>query len=92
MTSVTGSAHIGIAGAGVLGRLLAWQLSHAGHRVEVFDPAFTVQVETCFIDDFSHSEEVDLWRWHATPWPQRLQQRLWGLLDRLLVNLLDRRR
>ena len=39
MTSVTGSAHIGIAGAGVLGRLLAWQLSHAGHRVEVFDPA-----------------------------------------------------
>ena len=61
-------------------------------NVEVFDPAFTAQVETCFIDDFSHSEEVDLWRWHATPWPQRLQQRLWGLLDRLLVNLLDRRR
>ena len=30
---------IGIAGAGVLGRLLAWQLSHAGHAVEVFDPA-----------------------------------------------------
>jgi glycine oxidase len=33
------TARIGIAGAGVLGRLLAWQLSHAGHRVEVFDPA-----------------------------------------------------
>lgn len=32
-------ARIGIAGAGVLGRLLAWQLSHAGHAVEVFDPA-----------------------------------------------------
>jgi glycine oxidase len=31
--------HIGIAGAGLLGRLLALQLSHAGHRVEVFDPA-----------------------------------------------------
>lgn len=28
---------IGIAGAGVLGRLLAWQLSHTGHSVEVFD-------------------------------------------------------
>jgi glycine oxidase len=39
MTSAQGSARIGIAGAGVLGRLLAWQLSHAGHRVEVFDPA-----------------------------------------------------
>lgn len=30
---------IGIAGAGVLGRLLAWQLSRAGHEVTVFDPA-----------------------------------------------------
>ena len=32
-------ARIGIAGAGVLGRLLAWQLSRAGHHVTVFDPA-----------------------------------------------------
>jgi glycine oxidase len=32
-------ARIGIAGAGVLGRLLAWQLSRAGHQVTVFDPA-----------------------------------------------------
>lgn len=31
--------HIGIAGAGLLGRLLALELSHAGHRVAVFDPA-----------------------------------------------------
>jgi glycine oxidase len=30
---------IGIAGAGLLGRLLAWRLSNAGHRVTVFDPA-----------------------------------------------------
>ena len=30
---------IGIAGAGVLGRLLAVQLSAAGHAVQVFDPA-----------------------------------------------------
>ena len=30
---------IGIAGAGLLGRLLAWQLGRAGHRVDVFDPA-----------------------------------------------------
>ena len=29
----------GVAGAGLLGRLLAWQLGHAGHRVTVFDPA-----------------------------------------------------
>lgn len=30
--------HVGIAGAGLLGRLLAWRLSRGGHRVEVFDP------------------------------------------------------
>ncbi len=30
---------VGIAGAGVLGRLLAWCLSRAGHSVTVFDPA-----------------------------------------------------
>jgi glycine oxidase len=32
-------AAIAIAGAGVMGRLLAWQLSRAGHRVCVVDPA-----------------------------------------------------
>ena len=30
---------IGIAGAGLLGRLLAFQLGRAGHEVAVFDPA-----------------------------------------------------
>ncbi len=30
---------IGIAGAGLLGRLLAWQLARAGHAVSVYDPA-----------------------------------------------------
>ena len=33
------ASNIGIAGAGLLGRLLAWQLVRAGHRVNVFDPA-----------------------------------------------------
>lgn len=31
--------HIGIAGAGLLGRVLAWRWASAGHRVEVFDPS-----------------------------------------------------
>jgi len=31
--------HIGIAGAGLLGRLLAFELARTGHKVEVFDPA-----------------------------------------------------
>jgi glycine oxidase len=34
---------IGIAGAGLLGRLLAWRLTRAGHRVTVFDPAANEQ-------------------------------------------------
>ena len=34
---------IGIAGAGLLGRLLAWRLAQAGHRVSVFDPAASEQ-------------------------------------------------
>lgn len=32
---------IGVAGAGLLGRLLTWQLSRQGHQVSVFDPATT---------------------------------------------------
>ncbi len=34
-----GALHIGVAGAGLLGRLLAWRLAEGGHRVTVFDPA-----------------------------------------------------
>ena len=37
--SERGRLSIGIAGAGLLGRLLAWQLGRAGHRVSVHDPA-----------------------------------------------------
>ncbi|MBT9502629.1 MAG: FAD-dependent oxidoreductase [Burkholderiaceae bacterium] len=33
------SLQIGLAGAGLMGRLLAWRLALAGHRVIVFDPA-----------------------------------------------------
>ncbi len=32
------SSRIAIAGAGLLGRLVAWQLARAGHPVDVFDP------------------------------------------------------
>src|SRR5688572_29672327 len=34
---------IGIAGAGLLGRMLAWRLAGDGHRVTVFDPAADAQ-------------------------------------------------
>lgn len=37
MTAHSHHQHIGIAGAGLLGRLLAWQLLQRGHRVSLFD-------------------------------------------------------
>jgi cardiolipin synthase A/B len=61
-------------------------------NLEALDAHLSAQVAASFRADFGQSQEIDLWHWHATPWWQRLQQRLWGLLDRLLVNLLDRRR
>ena len=39
MPVVSSPLAIGIAGAGLLGRLLAWRLVRAGHAVTVFDPA-----------------------------------------------------
>ena len=39
LPSASTKLNIGIAGAGLLGRLLAFELARAGHRVEVFDPA-----------------------------------------------------
>jgi glycine oxidase len=38
--------HIGIAGAGLLGRLLAFELVRAGHRIEAFDPAADAATRT----------------------------------------------
>ncbi len=36
-TSPLGSQKIGIVGAGIMGRLLAWQLANSGHQVSLFD-------------------------------------------------------
>ncbi|SHE31728.1 glycine oxidase [Modicisalibacter ilicicola DSM 19980] len=37
MTSISPSSHVAIAGAGLLGRLLAWRLLRGGRRVSLFD-------------------------------------------------------
>jgi hypothetical protein len=49
-------------------------------------------VAASFQTDFADSEEITLQAWRARPWWRRLQQSIWGALDQLLVNLLDRRR
>ncbi|MGP9825193.1 phospholipase D-like domain-containing protein [Ectopseudomonas khazarica] len=59
-------------------------------NVEALDPGFTQAVAACFIEDFAVSREITLDDWQQRPWWRRAQQRLWGWLDRLAVNLLDR--
>ena len=59
-------------------------------NVEALDPGFTQAVAACFIEDFAVSREITLDDWQQRPWWRRAQQRLWGWLDLLAVNLLDR--
>ncbi|WP_244968154.1 phospholipase D-like domain-containing protein [Pseudomonas sediminis] len=59
-------------------------------NVEALDPDFTRAVTASFIEDFGVSREITLDDWRQRPWWRRAQQRLWGWLDRLAVNLLDR--
>ncbi|MEO4045975.1 phosphatidylserine/phosphatidylglycerophosphate/cardiolipin synthase family protein [Pseudomonas sp. CAU 1711] len=61
-------------------------------NLEALDPQLTLAAEASFLDDFAQSREVTLHDWHARPLLKRFYQRLWGWLDRMAVNLLDRRR
>ncbi|WP_044873650.1 phosphatidylserine/phosphatidylglycerophosphate/cardiolipin synthase family protein [Pseudomonas sp. LFM046] len=61
-------------------------------NLEAVDPHFTEAVDACMRQDFADSREITMDDWHARPLLKRLRQRLWGWLDRLVVNLLDRRR
>lgn len=61
-------------------------------NLEALDPVFTASVAASFQADFADSQEITLADWRARPWWRRLQQSVWGALDQLLVNLLDRRR
>ncbi|WP_137887994.1 phosphatidylserine/phosphatidylglycerophosphate/cardiolipin synthase family protein [Pseudomonas sp. 2FE] len=61
-------------------------------NLEALDPALAEAVAASFATDFAHSREITLERWKARPWWRRVQQRVWGWLDRLVVNLLDKRR
>ncbi|WP_068829449.1 phospholipase D-like domain-containing protein [Pseudomonas sp. BMS12] len=61
-------------------------------NLEALDPQLTEAVSTCFLNDFEQSREITLDDWQRRPLFKRIRQRLWGWLDRLAVNLLDRRR
>ncbi len=60
-------------------------------NLEALDPELTLAVAHSFEKDFTVSTEVSLADWKARPLWRRIQQRVWGWLDRLVVNVLDRR-
>ncbi len=60
-------------------------------NLESLDASLAEAVALCFSTDFAQSEEITLAKWQALPLWQRLQQRLWGWLDTLVVNWFNRR-
>ncbi len=77
--------HIGIAGAGLMGRLLGWQLLRAGHQVTLFDrdhidgEASAARVAAAMLAPFSEvvNCERQIFDWGLASlelWPQLLKQ------------------
>lgn len=66
---------------------LRWNLEA---NLEALDAEFSAGVAEAFEQDFARSLEIDLHTWHARPLRVRIYQRLWGLLDRLAINILNR--
>ncbi|WGT32908.1 phospholipase D-like domain-containing protein [Pseudomonas atacamensis] len=60
-------------------------------NLEALDPALTAAVEASFVKDFGLSQLVSLEEWQRRPFWRRVKQRVWGWVDRLVVNILDRR-
>ncbi|MNZ67360.1 Major cardiolipin synthase ClsA [compost metagenome] len=59
-------------------------------NLEALDPALTAALAASLESDFVLSREITLDDWFARPLAMRISQRLWGWLDRLVVNLMDR--
>ncbi len=68
---------------------LRWNLEA---NLEAFHPSLCQAVAQCFEQDFAQSKEITLVDFQNRPLPLRLYQRLWGWLDRIVINLLDQRR
>jgi phosphatidylserine/phosphatidylglycerophosphate/cardiolipin synthase-like enzyme len=60
-------------------------------NLEALDPGLTLAVATSFENDFALSSPVSLEAWETRPFWRRVKQRAWGWIDRLVVNVLDRR-
>jgi phosphatidylserine/phosphatidylglycerophosphate/cardiolipin synthase-like enzyme len=66
---------------------LRWNLEA---NLEAVDSQLSADVAKSFEHDFNQSLEIDLHQWHARPLYLRMYQRLWGLLDRLVINIFNR--
>lgn len=67
---------------------LRWNLDA---NLEALDPQLTAAAQASFISDFAHSLEITQKYWQNRSALERLRSQLWGWLDRVVVNLLDRR-
>ncbi|WP_165491615.1 phospholipase D-like domain-containing protein [Stutzerimonas kirkiae] len=66
---------------------LRWNLEA---NLEAIDTALASQVAASFERDFTRSIEVDMQSWRARPLLTRVYQRLWGMLDKLVINIFNR--
>lgn len=60
-------------------------------NLEALDPALTQAVAASFVTDFAQSLPISLQAWQSRPLWRRVKQRIWGWVDRLVVNVLGRR-
>jgi phosphatidylserine/phosphatidylglycerophosphate/cardiolipin synthase-like enzyme len=60
-------------------------------NLEALDIGLTRDVVASFEKDFAVSRQITLEDWKSRPLWRRIKQRLWGWVDRLVVNVLDRR-
>ena len=60
-------------------------------NLEALDPVLTQAVAASFVTDFAQSLPISLQAWQSRPLWRRVKQRIWGWVDRLVVNVLGRR-
>ncbi|WNL41679.1 phospholipase D-like domain-containing protein [Halomonas sp. PAMB 3264] len=54
---------------------------------EIRSPAMAEEVQALFERNFAASDEVDAHAWASRPWPQRVREWLYGLLDAVVTRL-----
>ena len=61
-------------------------------NLEARDSSLLEQVRDSFSNDFQESLEITEQIWQQRPLAERIRQRLWGWMDRVAINFLDRRK